>query len=124
MREQAEELKERTKKFALQGIRCGRTLPQTEEARVLGKQLLRSATSVAANYRSVCRARSRTEFVARMGIGVEEADETSRWFELLSDGGVLPADRVRPLMGEADELLAIFTASLRTSRANLSMAKS
>jgi four helix bundle protein len=73
----AEELKKRTKQFALRVVRMFRALPKTEEARVLGKQVLRSATSVAANYRSACRARSRAEFVAKIGVVVEEIDETT-----------------------------------------------
>lgn len=82
----------------------------------MGKQLLRSATSVAANYRSVCRARSRADFVAKMSLVVEETDESVFWLELLSDAGTIPKDRLQNLRQEASELLAIFAASQRTLR--------
>ena len=79
----SEELKKRTKQFAIRIIKLFRSLPRTEEARVIGKQMLRSGTSVAANYRAVCRARSRAEFIAKVGVVVEESDETVLWLELL-----------------------------------------
>lgn len=91
-------------------------MPKTDEARIIGKQLLRSATSVAANYRAVCRARSRADFVAKMGVVVEEADETEFWLELLCDYGTMQKDRLKNLNQEASELLAIFAASQRTVR--------
>jgi len=112
----AEELKKRTRQFALRVVRMFRALPRTEEARVLGKQVLRSATSVAANYRSACRARSRAEFVAKLGVVVEEIDETTFWLEMLVEAEIVPAKRMRALMLEAKELLAIFAASQRTVR--------
>ncbi|MGH9789756.1 MAG: four helix bundle protein [Candidatus Acidiferrales bacterium] len=77
----AEELKKRTKQFAIRVIKLFRSLPKTEEARIIGRQLLRSATSVAANYRAVCRARSKPEFIAKLGLVVEEADESALWLE-------------------------------------------
>lgn len=110
----AEELKKRTKQFAIRVIRMFRALPRTEEARVLGRQVLRSATSVAANYRAACRARSRAEFIAKIGVVVEEMDETAFWLELLVDAGIVPAKRMDALTVEARELLAIFAASQRT----------
>jgi four helix bundle protein len=113
---QADALKERSKQLALRIVRLFRSLPRTEEARVIGKQLLRSGTSVAANYRAVCRARSKAEFVAKMGVVVEEADETVFWLELLRDGGILAAPQPDGLLAEANELLAIFAASQRTAR--------
>ena len=113
---QAQELKERTKRFAIRVVRLFRSLPKTDEARVIGKQALRSGTSVAANYRAVCRARSKTEFVARMGVVVEEADETVVWLELLVETGIVTQARMDGLLTEANELLAIFAASQRTSR--------
>jgi four helix bundle protein len=88
----------------------------TPDAQTLGKQVLRSGTSIAANYRAVCRARSKAEFISRMGIVVEEADETVFWLELLTETGVLSADRTRDLLVEANELVAVFGASLRTSK--------
>ncbi len=116
MASKPEELKERTKRFAIQVVRLFRELPRTEEARVIGRQLLRSGTSVAANYRAVCRARSKAEFVAKMGVVVEEADESVFWLELLADSGVVRAVRIAELQSEANELLAIFAASQRTAR--------
>ena len=110
----AEELRKRTKQFALRVIRMFRALPKAEEARVLGKQVLRSATSVAANYRSACRARSRAEFVAKIGVVVEEIDETTFWLEMLVEAEIVPAKRMNALTLEAKELLAIFAASQRT----------
>ena len=114
--EKAKELQARTKSFALRIIRMFRSLPKTEEARILGRQVLRSSTSVAANYRAVCRARSKAEFTAKLGVVVEEADETIFWLELLVESGIVPEERVRSLINEANELLAIFAASRHTAR--------
>jgi four helix bundle protein len=111
-----EELRNRTKRFALRIIRLFRHLPRTTEAQVLGKQLLRSGTSVGANYRAAGRARSKAEFVAKMGIVVEEADETVFWIECLMESGILKSDLLTDLLSEANELLAIFAASQRTAR--------
>src|SRR5438093_9624328 len=111
-----EELKRRTKSFALRVIRVLKGLPRNDESRTLGKQLLRSGTSVAANYRAVCRARSKAEFIARLGIVVEEADETVFWLELLTETGIVRPERANDLLKEANELVAIFGASLRTSK--------
>ena len=112
----AEELKTRTKALAIRVIRLFRALPRSVEAQVLGKQLLRSGTSVGANYRAACRSRSRQEFVAKLGVVVEEADETGYWLELLSDAGILPRRRLESLLSEADQLTAIFNAARRTTR--------
>ncbi len=116
MENQAQALKGRTKQFALRVITLFRSMPKTDEARIIGRQLLRSATSVAANYRSVCRARSRADFVAKLGVVVEEADETLFWLELLSDSQIIPKDRLQDLTHEASELMAIFAASQRTAK--------
>jgi len=113
---QTEELKKRCKQFAIRIVKLFRSLPRTEEARIMGKQVLRSGTSVAANYRAVCRARSKAEFTAKIGVVVEEADETTFWLELLVDTGIVREVRMRRLMNEANELLAIFAASQRTAR--------
>ena len=113
---QAQELKERTKQFAIRVVRLFRSLPKTEEARITGNQALRSGTSVAANYRAVCRARSKAEFVAKIGVVVEEADETVFWLELLAETGIVAQARMDGLLAEANELLAIFAASQRTSK--------
>jgi len=116
--DKAKELQDRTKRLALRVIGLFRALPHTEEARALGKQLLRSATSVAANYRAACRARSQAEFAAKIGVVVEEADETVFWLELLVEAGIVPAPEMFDLLTEANELLAIFSASQRTARGN------
>src|SRR5436305_15104729 len=99
-----EELRDRTKHFALRIVRLFRSLPSNADAQVMGKQLLRCGTSVAANYRAVCRARSRAEFVARMGIVVEEADESVFWMELLSESNAVPEMRMAELLKEGLEL--------------------
>jgi four helix bundle protein len=114
---QSEELKKRSKQFAIRVVKLFQALPKTEEGRVLGKQILRSGTSVAANYRAVCRARSRAEFLAKMGVVVEEADETVFWLELLVETGIVRPSRMAALLAEANELLAIFAASQRTGAA-------
>jgi four helix bundle protein len=113
---QAEELKKRTKQLAIRIVRLYRALPRKDEARVIGRQVLRSGTSVAANYRAVCRARSKAEFVAKIGVVVEEIDETVFWLELLVEAGIVPQSRMESLQKEATELLAIFAASQHTAR--------
>jgi four helix bundle protein len=112
----ATELKRRTKSFAIRVVNFFRSLQRSPEAQTLGKQLLRCGTSVAANYRAVCRARSQAEFIARMGIVVEEADETVFWLEVLGETGVVSQARTQDLLTEANELVKIFGASLRTSK--------
>lgn len=112
-----EELRARTKTFALRIIKLYRSLPISPDAQILGKQLIRSGTSVAANHRAACRARSGQEFAARVGVVVEEADETVFWLELLSDSGLVKAARLNNLTKEARELTAIFTASYHIARA-------
>jgi four helix bundle protein len=112
----ATELKDRTKEFAIRIVKLFRALPKTDEARVLGRQVLRSGTSVAANYRAACRARSKAEFVAKIGVVVEEADETVFWLELLVETGIVPLARMNSLLDEANELLAIFAASQHTAK--------
>jgi four helix bundle protein len=112
----AEELRERTKAFALRIVKIFRSLPRTTDAQVMGKQLLRCGTSVAANYRAVCRSRSHAEFIARIGVVAEEADEAILWLEMLSESGALESKRIAPLLAEARELTAIFSASQKTAR--------
>jgi four helix bundle protein len=111
-----EALRGRTKRFALRIIRLFQHLPRTTEAQVLGKQLLRSGTSIGANYRAAGRARSQAEFVSKIGIVVEEADETVFWLECLIESGIIKEELLRELLIEANELVAIFAASHRTSR--------
>jgi four helix bundle protein len=111
-----EALRARTKKFALRIIRLFRHLPKSPDAQVLGKQLLRSGTSVGANYRAAGRARSKAEFISKIAIVVEETDESVFWLECLIESGIVPEALLQDLLVEANELLAIFAASLRTSR--------
>ena len=115
----ADELKLRTKQFALRVIGLVAVLPKTIEGRAIANQLVRSATSVAANYRAACRARSRSEFIAKIGVVLEEADETQLWLELIIESKLLPVKRVQPLLNEASELVAIFVASRKSASSNL-----
>lgn len=114
----ADELKKRTKQFALRTIRLVETLPNTRTANVIGNQLLRSGTSVGSNYRSACRGRSRAEFASKVGIAIEEADESLYWMEMLIETGIVQESHLSSLMQEANELIAIFTASVKTARSN------
>jgi len=116
----AEELKARSKRFAVRIVRLSQALPNTREAWVLGKQVLRSGTSVAANYRAACRSRSKPEFISKIGIVVEEIDETISWLELLVETGIVTKRRMTGLLTEACELLAIFAASQHTARSHAS----
>lgn len=112
MSSQSEQLRERTKSFALRIVKLFRSLPRSTEAQVIGKQLLRSGTSVAANYRAACRARSKPEFISKIGIVIEEeVDESVLWIEMLSDAEILTRKRLEHLLDEARQLTAIFTAS-------------
>ena len=115
----AVELRARSKAFAIRIVRLFRLLPRTEEARLIGRQVLRSGTSMAANYRAVCRSRSMAEFVSRMGIVIEESDETVFWLELLVDTGIVRKEKMDSLIQEADELLRIFAASRHTAKSGV-----
>ncbi len=110
----SEAMKYRTKQLALVIIRPSRTLPQSPEARIIARQLLRSATSVAANYRAVCRARSTADFTSKLGLVLEEADETLLWLELLVDAEIARPDQVNMPLDEANQLVSMFVTSLRT----------
>lgn len=112
----AEQMKARTKKFALRVIRLVESLPRSRTADTIGRQLLRSGTSVGANYRSACRAKSPADFASKMGIVEEEADESIYWMELLVEGEIVKATRLGPLMKEADEIVAIAVSSIKTTR--------
>jgi len=116
MKQPGDNLKERTKQFALDIVRMFRTLPRTDEARILGRQLLRAGTSVGANYRAACRARSRAEFIAKLGIVLEESDEAVFWLDLLVEAGIGNGERVQLLGKEANELTSIFVTALRTAK--------
>jgi four helix bundle protein len=112
------QLAERTRAFALRIIRLVASLPRSPIAEVLGKQLLRAGTSVGANYREARRARSRADFVAKIGICTQESDESLYWLELLADSAIVRRGLLVPLCREADELVAIFTSSIITARKN------
>ncbi|MBI3952226.1 MAG: four helix bundle protein [Acidobacteria bacterium] len=112
----AEELKTRTRAFALRVIKLVESLPKTQTATVIGGQLLRCGTSVGANYRASCRARSRADFIAEMAIVEEEADESIYWIQLLVDAGLVNQERVANLLNEADQLLSIIVSSINTAR--------
>jgi four helix bundle protein len=114
-----ERMKKRTKDFALRVIKLFRTLPRDEAARIIGRQLLRSATSVGANYRAACRVRTGREFAAKIRIVCEESDESQYWMELLTESGIVSAAKLRLLHAEATELVAIFTKALDTTRRKL-----
>jgi four helix bundle protein len=116
MPSQQEILRERTRQFAIRIVKMFRSLPRTEEARVLGRQVLRSGTSVAANYRAVCRSRSRADFISKLAVVTEEIDETVFWLELLVDTGIVPKAKMEKLLVEANELVRIFGSSVHTAR--------
>jgi four helix bundle protein len=110
------DLKERTKAFALRIIKLYTALPKRTEAQVMGKQVLRSGTSVGANYREAYRARSDAEFIAKMGDCLRELDETTYWLELLVEADIVPAPKLAPLMDETDQLIAIFTTIVKKKK--------
>ena len=113
------EFKKRTKEFAKQIITFCRSLPNNREGRLIGDQLFRSGTSVAANYRAACRGRSKAEFISKLAIAEEEADETLFWLELIKELNISNNPAVDPLMREADELTAIIVSSIKTTRKNM-----
>ena len=108
-------LKERCKALALRVMSLIDHLPKSVQGRVIADQIMRSGTSVAANYRAACRARSKAEFVAKLSIVVEEADETVLWLELIRESQLLPESRIKDLLAEANEITAIMVASRRTA---------
>jgi four helix bundle protein len=111
-----EELKKRTKQFALMIIKLVENLPENKAGRTIGNQIIRSGTSVAANYRAACRARSNADFISKITIVEEECDETLFWLELISEANLIKKENLKDMIKEADELTAIFTASDRTAR--------
>ena len=116
MNEKAEALKQRTKQFALDVISLVRTFPSGEPSWTVGGQLTRSGTSVGANYRSACRARSHPDFVAKIALVEEESDESGFWLEIVKEAGLAAFAAVEPVLKEADELTVIFTRSTMTAR--------
>ena len=113
-----EELKRRTKAFAVRIVKMAEVLPRTRAADIIARQILRSATSVGVNYRAACRSRSHKEFTARIGVVEEEADETLYWLEILVEAGIMPDAKLVDLIQEARELTAIFTATRYTASQN------
>jgi len=107
-------LKARTKKFVLDSIKFYQTLPKTEEAKIIGRQFIRSASSVGANYRAACRSRSKAEFYSKLSIVVEEADETAFWIEILSESEIIDFVSSEPLLKEVNEILAIVAKARKT----------
>ncbi len=114
----AEDLAERTFAFGVRVVRMVESLPKSETARILGRQLLRAATSVGANYRAARRGRSRADFFSKLGIVEEECDESIYWIDMLTATSVVPNKRVELLLKEAHELLAIIVTSIKTARKN------
>ena len=112
----SDDLKKRTREFAIRIVRLVRALPNTIDGRAIGNQLIRSGTSVAANYRAARRGRSKAEFIAKLGIAEEEADESVFWLDLVIETGLMKKSRVEPLMKEANELVAILVASRKSAR--------
>ena len=112
------ELKLRTKRFALRVMKLVAALPQDAVGRPIGNQLIRSATSVGANYRAACRGRSKAEFASNLNIVIEESDESCYWLELIIEGELLPKEKVEPLLDEANQRTAIMVASRKTATQN------
>lgn len=113
-----DELRDRTKQFALRNIKLFQSLPKTEEARILGRQLLRSSCSVGANFRAASRGRSRAEFFSKLSVVVEEADESAFWMELLMESEIVNEKKLLPLYNETIELTKIMAVSRKTTRKN------
>src|SRR5207248_10555410 len=116
MQKDENDLRDRTKNFPLRIIRMFSALPKTTEAQVLGKQALRSGTSIGANYREAYRARSKAEFIAKCGDSLREIEETAYWLELLVDAAIVPSKKLQPLREECEELTAIFVTILNRSK--------
>ena len=112
----SQQLQERTRHFALRVIKMVQALPRSSVSEVIGKQVLRSATSVGANYRAACRARSKKEFIAKLGIVIEEADESIYWIQLVVDAGLMSPKQVSLLEKEAEEILSMIVASVKTAK--------
>jgi four helix bundle protein len=112
------DLRTRTKKFALRIIKLYQGLPKSGEAQVIGKQVLRSGTSVGAQYREACRAKSPADFINKMEGSLQEVDETAYWLELLVEGSIVKAELLNDLQKETDELIAIFVSSVKTTKSN------
>jgi four helix bundle protein len=112
----AEQLRARTKQFTLRVMNVVTALPDTAQGRVIANQLMKAGSSVGANYRAVCRSRTRKDFINKLGVVIEEADESAYWLEVIGEGNVLDLRTVGPLLQEANELVAIFTAARKSAR--------
>ncbi len=110
----AEKFRERTKKYVVDNIRFFQSLPKTEEAKIIGRQLLRSSSSVGANYRAACRARSQAEFHSKISIVVEEADESVFWMEVMVEADIVNTSKIEKLMGEGNEILKVVASARKT----------
>jgi len=113
-----DDLKKRTKKFALDIIELAQAIPGTQLGDIIRKQIIRSGTSVGANYRAVCRARSKAEFISKLGVVIEEADESAYWLEIIEDTQLLSSQRIMKLHKEAEEIVAIMISSRITANNN------
>lgn len=111
-----DQMKERTKRFALSIIKLSEKIERNVAGKIIASQLVRSGTAVAANYRATCRSRSRADFISKVGVVAEEADETALWLELLSEAELLDGNIAKPVLKEAEELTRIMAASWKTSR--------
>ena len=118
MAQNPSDLKNRTKLYALSIIKLYQALPNSGEAQVIGKQILRSGTSIGAQYREACRAKSPADFISKMEGSLQELDETGYWLELLAESKIMPTERFIDLQKENDELTAIFVASVKTAKKN------
>jgi four helix bundle protein len=116
--EAAQKLQDRTKQFAIQIIQTFSSLPKTEVARIIGRQFLRSGTSAAANYRAACRARSLADFISKLSVVLEEADETLFWLDLLTDSKIMSPASLKSIRDECSQLVKIFSSSLATAKSN------
>ena len=112
----AEDIKARTKNFALRVIQLSGSLPKNTPGQVMGRQVLRAATSVGANYRAALRARSKTEFIAKLGVVVEEADECCYWLDLIIESDLVKKHRLQDLLSEANQLTALFVATIKSAK--------
>jgi len=110
----AEKFRDRTKKFVVDNIRLYQSLPKTEEAKIVGRQLLRSSSSVGSNYRAACRARSQAEFHSKISIVVEEADESVFWMEVMIETDIISTEKIKKLMGEGNEILKVAASARKT----------
>jgi len=111
-----QEMKRRTKEYAKRIVRLCRLLPETREGRLIGNQLFRAGTSVGANYRAACRDRSKADFVSKLGVTLEEADESVYWLEIISESNLISQDKIKSLTNEGNQIVAILVSSINTAK--------